>query len=390
MTSLERIRTTLAHSEPDRVPFDLASTTVTSVSPVAYRRAMAYKGLPTDYDGHRTVDPISQVIIPPDSVLEILKVDTRRLGAHRVLHWDERAVTEGSLTHVTDQYGCQWRMDRTKDLYFNLMASPLSQGGDLKAVLDAYRMPDLSKERNRLFALLDEQRGFPGEWAWVADRCCAGLLEMSLRFRGFDNFYVDLALDPKSSRRLFEMIADHKIEYWGLIGEYVEARGIRDSTLVVSECDDLGAQESLLVSPQMLRDLLFPPMRRYLGFIRKRIPGAKLFFHCCGAVREVLPDLLEMGVDILNPVQYTAAGMGLAGLKKDFGGDLVFWGGGVDTQSILAKHTAPQVAEEVKRTLDILAPGGGFVFTPVHNIQADVPPENFWAMWETWERYGAY
>ena len=164
---------------------------------------------------------------------------------------------------------------------------------------------------------------------------------------------------------------------------------MRQRTLVVSESDDLGAQSALLVSPETMRGLVFPPLRRCLAFIKRRLPGAKVFFHSCGAVREILPDFIEMGIDILNPVQYTAAGMDLAGLKRDFGKDLVFWGGGVDTQNILAKCTPSQVADEVKRTLDILAPGGGFVFAPVHNVQEDVPPENFWAMWEAWERYGS-
>jgi uroporphyrinogen decarboxylase len=390
MTSLERIRTTLSHREPDRVPYDLAGTTVTSISPVAYRRAMAFKGLSPDFDERRMVDPLSQAITPPDAALELLKVDTRRLGAPRVLHWDEWVEAQGALVRVTDQYGCQWLMEGGKDFYFNLVSSPLSRGSDLKELLAGYRMPDLAKEREWLFALLDGQAGVPGPYAWVADRCCAGLLEMALRFRGFEDFYLDLALDPEASRRLFDMIADHKIEYWGLVAEYIETRGLQSAVVVVSECDDLGAQESLLVSPEMLRNLVFPPMRRYLAFIKKRLPQAKIFFHCCGAVREVLPDFIEMGIDILNPVQYTAAGMDLRGLKEDFGKDLVFWGGGVDTQNTLAKGSPRQVADEVKRTLDILAPGGGFVFTPVHNIREDVPPENFWAMWEVWDRHGVY
>jgi uroporphyrinogen decarboxylase len=335
------------------------------------------------------VDPLSQVIVPPEAALARLKVDTRRLGAHRILHWESRLEERGPVASLTDQYGCRWLMDGRKDLYFNLVSSPLS-GGDLREALAGYRLPDLGREKDWLFALLDGQTRLPGSEAWIADRCCAGLLEMSLRIRGFQSFYQDLALDPASSRRLFESIADHKIQYWDLVGRYIEERGLEQRVLVASECDDLGAQESLLVSPEMLRNLLFPAMRRYLGFIRKRLPRVKILFHCCGAVREVLPDFIAMGIDILNPVQYTAAGMELAGLKKDFGRDLVFWGGGVDTQSILSQGTARQVAEEVRRTLDILAPGGGFVFTPVHNVQQDVPPENFWAMWETWERYGVY
>ena len=112
--------------------------------------------------------------------------------------------------------------------------------------------------------------------------------------------------------------------------------------------------------------------------------------HSCGAIREILPDLIEASLDILNPVQFTASGMNLKELKRDFGDVLTFWGGGVDTQSTLNNGTPQQVADEVRRIIDTLAPGGGFVFAPVHNIQDDVSPENFWAMWDTLQEYGKY
>ena len=109
--------------------------------------------------------------------------------------------------------------------------------------------------------------------------------------------------------------------------------------------------------------------------------------HCCGSIRPIIPDLIDAGVDILNPVQFTAKNMELKGLKKDFGKDITFWGGGVDTQSTLNKGTPEQVRDEVKRIIDLMAPGGGFVFAPVHNVQEDVPPENFWAMWDALDEY---
>ena len=112
--------------------------------------------------------------------------------------------------------------------------------------------------------------------------------------------------------------------------------------------------------------------------------------HSCGAIYELIPDLIEAGLDILNPVQFTAAGMDLKELKRNFGDVITFWGGGVDTQSTLNNGNPKQVADEVKRIIDILAPGGGFVFAPVHNIQDDVPPENFWAMCDTLQEYGKY
>lgn len=112
--------------------------------------------------------------------------------------------------------------------------------------------------------------------------------------------------------------------------------------------------------------------------------------HSCGAIREILPDLIDAGLDILNPAQFTATGMDLKELKRDFGDVLTFWGGGVYTLSTLNNGSPQQVADEVKRIIDILALGGGFVLAPVHNIQDDVSPENFWTMWDTLQQYGNY
>jgi uroporphyrinogen decarboxylase len=116
----------------------------------------------------------------------------------------------------------------------------------------------------------------------------------------------------------------------------------------------------------------------------------KIFYHSCGAISPLIPDLIESGIDILNPVQVSAAGMDTKELKKNFGKDLTFYGGGVDTQRVLPHGTPQEVRDEVKRRIDDLAPGGGFVFNTVHNIQADVPPENIMAMWEAVREYGVY
>jgi uroporphyrinogen decarboxylase len=136
--------------------------------------------------------------------------------------------------------------------------------------------------------------------------------------------------------------------------------------------------------------MVIPRFKTIFTHVKKRLPHAKTFMHSCGAIYELIPDLIEAGLDILNPVQFTATGMDLKELKRNFGDSITFWGGGVDTQSTLNKGTPAQVADEVKRIIDILAPGGGFVFAPVHNIQDDVPAENFWAMWDTLQEYGKY
>ena len=151
---------------------------------------------------------------------------------------------------------------------------------------------------------------------------------------------------------------------------------------VVAEADDYGTQEAMLIRPEMFRRLIKPLTVELMGAIRKNLRDGYVFFHSCGNVRELIPDFIEMGVDILNPVHITAAGMAPAALKRDFGKDIVFWGGGVETQHVLPRGTPDEVRESVRRNLEALAPGGGYVFNTVHNIQPEVPAENIVAMWE--------
>ena len=139
----------------------------------------------------------------------------------------------------------------------------------------------------------------------------------------------------------------------------------------------------------MYRRLVKPYHARVYGFIRENFRGT-LIMHCCGSIRPFLLDLIEIGVQAINPVQVAASGMNPVDLKRDFGKHLVFWGGGVETQRVFGTGTPDEVRDDVKRSIDALAPGGGFVFCTVHNTQANVPPENFMAMWETLQEYGVY
>jgi uroporphyrinogen decarboxylase len=151
----------------------------------------------------------------------------------------------------------------------------------------------------------------------------------------------------------------------------------------------VAGQNSMLLSPRTYRKLIKPRHERLFSFIKAQAP-VKVFFHSCGAVRPIIPDLIDAGIDILNPVQISAAGMDPHELKVEFGRDLVFWGGGVDTQQVLGSGTPEQVREDVRHNIEALAPGGGFVFAAVHDIQANVPPENIVAMWEAWRDFGGY
>jgi uroporphyrinogen decarboxylase len=207
---------------------------------------------------------------------------------------------------------------------------------------------------------------------------CGGLTEGLFKMRGFEDGYMDLAGDPDRARRVMEKILEIKLAYWERA-----LRELGDLVDVVGEADDLGGQDRTLFSPATYRTLVKPLQQELFAFIRART-DARIFFHTCGAVRELIPDLVEIGVDILNPVQVSAAGMDSAALKREFGRDLVFWGGGVDTQRILGAGSPDDVRAEVRRRIADLRESGGFVFATVHNVQPNVPPANLVAMWETW------
>lgn len=389
MNSRERIQTTLSHLEPDRVPYDMAGTTVTAITRNAYLRAMEFRGLSTEI-GDEGVDPIQQIVTPSESNLVLLKSDTRRIGARRIPDYRNKKRVKGDYTEVTDFYGCNWRFEAGHDLYFHMTDAPLEAVSSLSENLHLLPRTGWAGYHGHLLKDLDEQIAHAGDYCVVADRHTAGLTENSLRIRGYENWYMDTMVDPEGVERLFDIITEDKLRYWDALIDWAIATGNGHKIQVISECDDLGSQTGTIIDPESLRQLVIPRFKTIFTHVKKRLPHVKTFMHSCGAIREILPDLVEAGLDILNPVQFTARGMELKELKRDFGDVLTFWGGGVDTQGILNKGNPRQVSDQVKEIIDILAPGGGFVFAPVHNIQDDVSPENFWAMWDTLQEYGKY
>ena len=387
MNSRERIQTTLNHHEPDRIPYDLAGTTVTAITKNAYIRAMQLRGLSTEI-GDEEIDPIQQIVIPCEENLLLLKSDTRRLGAQRITDFRNKKRVTGNLIEVTDFYGCNWDFKEGTDLYYHLINSPLEKAGSLSGSLHLIPRPDWESYISILHNNLNEQIGKVSNFCGIADRNTAGLTENSLRIRGYENWFMDTMIDPEGVESLFDIIVEDKIRYWDAVIDWAIATGNEHKISVISECDDLGSQATTIIDPFQLRLMVIPRFKSIFTHVKRRLPHVKTFMHSCGAIREIIPDLIEAGLDILNPVQFTANGMNLKELKRDFGDSLTFWGGGVDTQSTLNNGTPQQVADEVKRIIDILAPGGGFVFAPVHNIQDDVSAENFWAMWDAFQEYG--
>jgi len=388
MTSRERIIKALNFEETEKIPYDIGATTVSGISRVAYENALKSKGLSPEYENIDDYDPIQQIVQPVHSIKEILEIDTHRIGAQRLVGPESVATQnkEGTF-HLTDQFGCHWKFDPKNDFYYNMTNSPLKKYGSIKEGLKKYQFPKVADTKEELIRVLDRQAGSITQQGVIADRNCAGITEVAFRIRGYEEFFMDMALDPDGVSLLMKKILEYKLEYWSFFGDYVKTRGLNEEILVAVECDDLGTQDSLLFSPEMIKTLIMPIQKQLIKHIKKELPGVKVMFHSDGAIYDLIPDLIDIGVDILNPVQFTASGMELPRLKKEFGKDIIFWGGGIDTQKTLPHGTPQQVADEVRKNIDILAPGGGFVFAAVHNIQADVPAENFWAMWNTVKNY---
>jgi len=382
MNSRERIIAALNHQEPDRVPFDLAGTTWTGITNGAYQKLRAFLG--KDPDQPYWSDVIQQIVIPSEEILEFLEIDTRGLFPLTSHNWDvyQKLTDIGDRWEYYDEWGFTHHFPKTDGFWFSIVRHPMKSVIPEVNEIIKYNWPSAS-DKARIKGLRDQAIRYKEEGKIVMLKgLCAGIFEMQQRFRGADNALVDPFLYPEFSDSLIGKIADLKIEFWKMA--LIELDDVVD---IIAEADDYGTQESQLIDPEHFRIFYKPHISRIIRSVKQNASRAKIMFHSCGNVRPLLPDFIEMGIDIINPVHINAAGMEPYQLKKDFGKDIVFWGGGVDTQKILSYGTTEEVSCDVRKNLDALAPGGGFVFAAVHNIQAEVPPQNIIAMWESLWKY---
>jgi len=385
MDSRERVLTALAHKEPDRVPFDLGGTVVTGIHVKAYQALRDYLGLPRIQP---VIGDIVQQLARVDyDVMERLGIDVRNLspGLAPDFRLETRDTDDGRYTYFYDEFQVGWHMPRVGGLYYDMFHHSL--GGDI-GELDVQRFPlPVVPDPARFVGLEEAARVIIAKEkrALVMGNMSAGVFELYLRTRGYRDGYAGLVANPPLAQKLLRRYTDLQLAYWEKVFSV-----LGDGVDVAYMADDFAGQYEMLISPASYRKYLKPLHREIFTYIHSH-SRAKVFFHSCGAIRQVIPDLIDIGLDILNPVQVSAAGMDSAELKREYGCDLTFWGGGVDTQRALdSGQNWDEVRDDVKRRLHDLMPGGGFVFTPVHNIQANVPPENTIAMWEALQEYGVY
>lgn len=373
MAPRERVLTSLSHEEPDRVPLDLGGL-ATTIESVPYDELKKYLGIKGE-----TRLFLRDHVDPPEEVLERFGIDTRYIRIKPPKNFKVQIEPDNSYL---DEWGTRWKKPESS-LYWDPVDHPLKDA--TIEDLETYNWPD-PHDPGRTEGLWEEAKRLreKTDYAIVADTPLLGIFESaSVCLRGIERFMMDLILDKPFAKALLDRVADIHIEFFR---HYLDAVGEYIDVIVVS--DDLGCENGPLISPELYREIIKPAERKLWQFIKNNTK-AYLFLHSCGSISKFIPDLIEIGVDILNPIQVSAKDMDTKRLKEEFGDRMTFWGG-VDTQRVLPFGSPEEVEGEVKRRISDAAPGGGYVLTAVHNIQAGVPPENICMMYDAARKYGRY
>jgi len=365
----ERLVAALRHREPDRVPI-LFGGPECSIHQQAHQNLLHYLGY-KPAGSPLIIDNILQIVEPDMRLHELFDVDALFLvPGEAPVEWES-----GGETYV-DEFGRRFRLGGG---FYNQTDHPLNQG--TLAELAQYKFPDLTMH-NRVAGLAERARrlfaqgfGLVGDGAW-------GIYEISSSLRGTAELFMDMAADLEYVEALAErVLEEHLKPFYTMLLEEV---GAFVQLVVIS--DDYGTQEGLLFSPSVLRKVYKPRLRRLVEHIKK-LTDAKVYMHSDGAISTIIPDFIEAGIDGLNPLQYTVKGMAADRLKREFGKDLGFFGGGIGNE-ILSFGSIEQVQRDVRRQVLELAPGGGYLFATIHNIPPEAPPENVVACFRAAAEFG--
>ncbi|MBT8072150.1 MAG: hypothetical protein HKP21_00425 [Xanthomonadales bacterium] len=382
MTSRERVLAAINHEEPDRVPLTIGVNNATGIKMKPYRGIKRIAGIEAldnyIYDwpelGTAAIDEQTMRRLHSDvrGVLDLEPATVRERNRMREPHSDYIDSWGSGQTEIVpgDWFpGIHPLADATT-------IDDLEQYGGWPDMTDPSRVAHVKAEAQRL--------ANDNEFAIVATPWLLFPFERAHAMQGMETFLLNMAMNPDFARALLEKIADRCKQ---LMGRFLEELG--DNVDIIKIGDDLGTQSSLMISPKMYRDMLKPVHEDFINFIKART-SAKVLFHSCGDVAPLIGDFIEIGVDILNPIQTSTGSISdLPSLKKRFGKNIVFCGG-IDSHRILPFGSVGEVREEVRRVMEVLGPGGGYLLGPVHTVMNDVPPENVLAMVDAVEAFGYY
>ncbi len=403
MTSRERVLASIEHRQPDRVAVDMGGTPSSGISAIAYNRLATHLGVSTSKT--QIYDVVQELAQPEPWFIERFGIDVLDIGRtfnDQPGDWSD-TILPGAWKV---QYPAWFKPVRKGDAYFayapdgTLLAErPVGANFYDQRIfpyLDNYpgNYQDLPKAMDKVLwsALVHspwDHAHEPGFWDELRARTVAlrqttdkalmvvvgcNLFEWGTFLRRIDNFLMDLLAEPEEVEKLLDALMEVHLKTLATVCEK-----LGDVVDIVRFGDDLGHDGGPLMSPDIYRTLFKPRHKQLVDYVKKH-STMKTFLHTCGSIYDVMPDLIEVGYDILNPIQTSAKKMDAATLKREFGKDVTFWGAGVDTRAVLNRGTPAQVRADVLERLSILAKDGGFVFNPVHNILPDCPPENIVAM----------
>lgn len=411
MSPRERVLASVAHREPDRVAVDLGSNPSSGISAVAHARLVQHIGLRDQRS--RVYDVVQQLAQPSDELLDRFRIDAVDIG--RAFNtadadWHPMLLPSGIEIDVPSWFSPVHQPDGAWDAFDQdgLRIATMPIGANF---FDQTHFPYIDGYPDDLSSLATvmprvlwsglvhspwDHASEPDFWAQLRARTIAlrattdralvvvvgcNLFEWGTFLRRIDNFLMDLALDPDNVERLLDALMEIHL---ATLEKVIAAVG--DVADIIRFGDDLGMDRGPLMSPDTYR-MHFKPRQTVLNAYVHQHSGMKTFLHSCGSIHKLMPDLIEAGFDIINPVQITAKDMEPERLKRDFGADITFWGGGADTRKILPLGTPEAVKDHVRRNIETFAPGGGFVFVPAHNMLPDIPPENIVAMFEAVDEY---
>jgi len=405
MTPRERVLTALQHKEPDKVPVDCGAMRSTGIMGVAYNNLKKYLGI--EKGETKIYDSVQQLAIPEEWYLEMFKIDAidlARAFADNPEDWIDWKLPDGSPAKMPAWLKFERRqnkwvcVDEDGDViaempdtsyYFDQSIWPLfgvhkDNFDDLEKYMNkvmwGYMKGPLWKnsEREDFYSMVRKKAKELYENTDYAIMVGFGgnLFEWGQFLYRTDEFLINLVTHKKEMEKMLDKLTEihinNLIPLLDAVSPYVQ---------IIQMGDDLGTQSGPMLSPELYKELFLPRHKRIYQTVKERT-NMYVFLHSCGGIAEFIPYLIEAGVDIINPVQITARGMDPEKLKKEFGKDICFWGGGIDTQHILPNASPEKVKEEVRKNTEIFMKDGGFIFNQVHNILAGVPPENIVAMYE--------
>lgn len=369
----ERVIRALNHEETDRVPLDFGGGPATMIHPDAYLALLRHLGFPDDEELVEGMAGEGQVVIPSERVLRRFDIDVRGFQLHAP---SGTSIVTLSPNSFVDEWAVTWEKAAPTAPYINVHGPFQDLDEPELRDVEVARWPvggDPSRAAGLRSAMEELRR--TSDYAIVLN-LPNSTFALAQRLRGFSELFEDLLLYPVFAAALLERVTDVICDM-----ATVALREVGHLIDGVSFADDMGTQTQSYMSPTLYQSMVRPHHARFVATLRALTP-ARIIMHSDGAIHELLPDLIDVGVEVINPVQVNAEGMDPARLKREFGADVSFWGG-VDTQKVLPYGSPDDVAAEVRRRLADLGRGGGYVLASVHNIQAEVPPRNVVAMFDT-------